>query len=47
MPPEMVEWSKANLLNLKTVDIGPGIHYLQEDNPHQIGTELAAWYQTL
>ena len=47
MPPEMVEWSEANLPNLRTVDIGPGIHYLQEDNPHQIGAELAAWYQTL
>lgn len=47
IPQEMVEWCKANLSNLKTVDIGPGIHYLQEDNPHAIGTELAAWYPTL
>ena len=27
--------------NLKLVDIGEGIHYLQEDNPHMIGKELA------
>ena len=47
IPPEMVEWCKASLPNLKTVDIGPGLHYLQEDNPHLIGAELAAWYQTL
>ncbi len=33
--------------NLKTVDIGPGIHYLQEDNPHLIGSELAGWYSRL
>ena len=33
--------------NLKTVDIGPGIHFLQEDNPHLIGEEIAAWYKTL
>jgi haloalkane dehalogenase len=41
----MVEWCKANLKNLMTVDLGPGIHYLQEDHPHLIGTELAAWYK--
>lgn len=33
--------------NLETVDIGPGIHYLQEDNPHLIGEKLAEWYQKL
>lgn len=42
---EEVEWCKNNLTNLTTVDIGPGLHYLQEDNPHQIGEELARWYQ--
>ena len=36
--PAMVEWCKQNLKNLKTVDIGPGIHYLQEDNPQLINT---------
>jgi haloalkane dehalogenase len=29
--------------NLTCVDIGPGIHYVQEDNPHGIGQELAEW----
>ncbi len=43
----MVEWCKQNLKNLKTVDIGSGIHYLQEDNPHLIGSELAQWYKGL
>ena len=38
---------KMELTNLKTVDIGPGIHYLQEDNPHLIGSELAQWYKSL
>jgi haloalkane dehalogenase len=38
-----VAWLKAHLSNLTTVDIGPGIHFIQEDNPHLIGTELAAW----
>jgi haloalkane dehalogenase len=43
----IVEWCKENLKNLKTVGIGPGIHYLQEDNPQLIGSELATWYQSL
>ena len=42
-----LQWCKDNMNNLKTVDIGKGIHYLQEDNPYLIGKELAAWYQTL
>jgi haloalkane dehalogenase len=42
---KMVEWCKQNLKNLKLVDIGEGIHFLQEDNPHLIGEELASWYQ--
>ena len=42
-----VEWCKQNLKNLKIVDIGAGIHYLQEDNPHLIGEELAKWYLNL
>lgn len=45
--PEVVEWSRKNLKNLKTVDIGPGIHFVQEDNPHLIGAELAEWYPSL
>lgn len=40
-------WCKEHLANLETVDIGRGIHFLQEDNPHLIGAELARWYQTL
>ena len=44
---QAVGWAKANLPNLKTADIGTGIHFVQEDNPHQIGAELAAWYKTL
>ena len=42
-----VDWCKQNLKNLKVVDIGEGLHYLQEDNPHLIGEELAKWYQDL
>jgi haloalkane dehalogenase len=44
---ETVEWCKRKLKTLKTVDIGAGIHYLQEDNPRQIGSSLASWYRNL
>ena len=27
--------------------MGSGIHFVQEDNPHLIGTELANWYSNL
>lgn len=42
-----VEWCKKNLSNLETVDLGKGIHYLQEDHPHKIGKKLAEWYRKL
>ena len=28
-------------------DIGRGVHFIQEDNPHLIGSELARWYGTI
>jgi haloalkane dehalogenase len=40
-----VEWCKANLRNLETVDLGKGIHFLQEDHPEAIGKALANWIQ--
>ena len=43
MPPPMVEWCQANLKNLETVDLGEGIHFLQEDHPHEIGEALTRW----
>lgn len=43
LPPPLVEWCRANLENLETVDLGAGIHYLQEDHPHEIGETLANW----
>ncbi len=39
----MVEWSKSHLQNLTTVSIGPGLHYVQEDNPDGIGRAIAEW----
>jgi haloalkane dehalogenase len=44
VPKPVVNWCKQNLPNLKIVNVGPGIHLLQEDNPHYIGQEIAKWY---
>ena len=44
---QAVAWCQQNLPNLHVVDIGAGIHFIQEDNPHLIGTELAKWYTHL
>jgi haloalkane dehalogenase len=44
---EAVAWCRENLSNLQTVDIGDGIHFVQEDNPDLIGSELANWYAAL
>ena len=43
----VVDWAKQNLKNLSVVDIGPGIHFVQEDNPHLIGSQLVEWYRKL
>ncbi len=45
--PKTVDWCKQKIKNLEIVDFGEGLHYLQEDNPHLIGEELAKWYQNL
>lgn len=44
---EGVEYIKNNFPSTKMVDIGKGIHFLQEDNPHLIGKEIAKWYQNI
>jgi len=42
-----IEWCRRNLKNLQLVALGKGLHYLQEDHPHEIGAALAEWYQEL
>ena len=34
---------KSGMKNLKSIDLGEGIHFIQEDYPHEIGTEIAKW----
>lgn len=47
LPKSMVAWCEVNLKNLTSINLGHGIHYLQEDHPHAIGREIAEWYQGL
>lgn len=47
MRESVVEWCRTNLKNMRAVNIGPGIHFVQEDNPHLIGSELAKWYDNI
>jgi haloalkane dehalogenase len=42
-----VEYIRQNFPNTKMVDIGKGIHYVQEDNPHQIGEEVLKWLKEI
>ncbi len=42
-----VSWCRQNLNNLVAVDVGRGIHFIQEDNPHDIGAAVATWYKGL
>ena len=42
-----VAWSREHLPNLQTVDVGEGLHFIQEDNPDAIGAGLSKWYASL
>jgi len=37
---ERARWYEARLKNCMTVDLGPGVHYVQEDNPAAIGVAV-------
>jgi haloalkane dehalogenase len=41
---KVATWIQEHLPNLTAADIGAGIHYVQEDRPHEIGEALSAWY---
>jgi haloalkane dehalogenase len=42
---ESVAFIKENFPNTQMVDIGKGVHFIQEDAPDLIGEEVAKWYQ--
>jgi haloalkane dehalogenase len=39
----LMEWCQKNMPNLKTVYLGEGYHFIQEDHPDRIGLEVAQW----
>lgn len=45
--PEQAARHAREMPNLRSVDIGPGLHYLQEDNPDLIGRSIAEWLPAL
>jgi haloalkane dehalogenase len=44
---DMVAWCREHIQSLTSVDVGPGLHFVQEDQPHAIGRALRAWYANL
>ncbi|MEM7489511.1 MAG: haloalkane dehalogenase [Pseudomonadota bacterium] len=47
MPPPVVEYVEANASNLTHVELGAGVHFVQEDHPDAIGQALSDWLETL
>ncbi len=43
IPESRVKWLQEKMPQLVVKDIGPGIHYLQEDNPEGIGNSILEW----
>ncbi|RFU76398.1 twin-arginine translocation pathway signal [Trichoderma arundinaceum] len=44
---EDFEMLSQQMKNVKTVFLGPGAHYVQEDYPHSIGQEIVEWMTEL
>lgn len=44
---DVVAWTRENIETLTVVDLGKGIHFLQEDHPEAIGTGIAEWVAAL
>lgn len=40
---KLASWVEESCSNLETVQIGKGLHFIQEDRPQEIGTALASW----
>ena len=38
---------KENFKKITMIDLGEGLHFIQEDYPHEIGMELAKWYSNI
>ncbi len=38
---------KESIKNLKMIDLGKGLHFIQEDYPHEIGAGISEWYEEI
>jgi haloalkane dehalogenase len=47
MPERRAKKFAEELQNTRTVFIGPGSHFVQEDHPNLIGTEIATWIRMI
>ena len=47
IPPDVAEWVESSFPNLESVDVGRGIHFIQEDHPHEIGDAVASWLERI
>ncbi len=45
--PATAEAFMQNWQNIKGIFLGPGLHYLQEDYPHAIGTAISEWLSAI
>lgn len=43
MSPSTAKWAEENFPNLTKIEIGRGLHFVQEDNPDGIGAALTNW----
>ena len=43
--PALADWARSTFRNLEVEHIGPGIHYVPEDQPEAIGDHVKAWRQ--
>ncbi|PCC72961.1 haloalkane dehalogenase [Nannocystis exedens] len=43
VPPAVAAWCRAHLPRLEVIELGRGLHFVQEDHPHSIGRGLAGW----
>jgi len=42
-----VTFIKENFKNIQIKNVGKGLHFIQEDNPHEIGSALAEWFDKI
>ena len=46
-PAPVSDYIKTNAKNIETVFVGSGLHFIQEDHPHEIGRALSNWLDSL